>query len=388
MKHLVIFASVLLAQCVFINRVMVADDGSITGHVLSSGSNAPLVAARVSILLINDHGELSALGRKSSDIPLTVGITETSINGDFSFPRVPAGTYVVLAEKEGYISAFESTNVSSPPGPIAFPEAPRVRIVANLNSNIDVVLSPGSSIAGTVRFDDGSRDAGSHVFLLRRHDSGRWEHFEPIHLANHPTQVYSDDQGHYRFAGLPPGLYTVACELSLTETQTNAIFSSHGGATSSKQNFSVTFYRPGVSQIAQTKGINLGAAQHDEDIDILIPLASLYPVTGKALESDSGLPINSGTITAYLNGDRSSGITTKLEKEDGTFFFPFLPAGTYEFAISDAALVTRNITQDPPGSIPSSYTVETVSARFSDAVQGGIVGAGTPELVFTVTPKP
>ncbi len=92
-KYISLLVIILLVVGCSEDKVSFSGTGSITGKVVSKGDNVPLENTRVST-------------NPSSSIVFT------DASGDFVINNVVIGTYSVQAQKDGYLSKFESATVT------------------------------------------------------------------------------------------------------------------------------------------------------------------------------------------------------------------------------------------------------------------------------------
>jgi len=92
LKHISLIFIVILVSCSE-DKVSVTGTGNITGKVVSKGDNTPLENAKV------------------STSPST-SIVFTDAGGKFTINNAATGTYSVQAQKEGYLSKFESSTIT------------------------------------------------------------------------------------------------------------------------------------------------------------------------------------------------------------------------------------------------------------------------------------
>ncbi len=152
-----------------------APSGTVTGRVLLADTNLPARMASVVLQPIVDLNS-PALKPDSKDAkpePNTT-ITQTLLDGSFTIPNVRPGDYYVIAEKLGYLSPLAQLSREDLNHPteatvklMAALLTP-VTVAANRTSNAEVHLLKGATIAGSIRFDDGTPDTGGSVSLLSK----------------------------------------------------------------------------------------------------------------------------------------------------------------------------------------------------------------------------
>jgi len=144
----------------------------------------------------------------------------------------------------------------------------------------------------------------------------------------------TDDLGHFRIAGLAPGDYFVKVML-----QTQSQFSMQKG----QMNFShilaarpLTIFAPSAFHQANAKVVTLTAGQAVDDEEVTINLTGLHSVSGRIASAEDHHGINSGSVTLTDASDKDFSRSASLN-EDGSFTVTFVPPGTYNLKVEDAA---------------------------------------------------
>jgi protocatechuate 3,4-dioxygenase beta subunit len=154
----------------------------ITGRVVNSITGAPVAGAYV---VIN-----SASAANSSRT------VRAGTDGSFVFTQVPAGRYVLIARRKGYV---EQTYLQHEQFTTAILVGP------NLNSeNLMFPLAPEGVISGEVTDEAGEPVQSARVFLFREDNQNG------SHVKHLQRQENTDDEGEYRFGSLPSGNYYLA----------------------------------------------------------------------------------------------------------------------------------------------------------------------------------
>ena len=152
----------------------------ITGRVVNSMTNAPVPGAYV---VMTAASNLNRTVRAGTD-------------GSFMFTQIPAGRYVLVARRKGYVEQMYLQHEQ-------FTTA--ILVGPNLNSE-DLVfpLAPEGVISGEVT-DEAGEPIQSAKILLFREDTeiGR-------HAKHFKAQQSADDEGRYRFGSLSSGNYYLA----------------------------------------------------------------------------------------------------------------------------------------------------------------------------------
>lgn len=161
------------------NNIPSTEALQITGRVVNSMTNAPVAGAYV---VINEAS--------GSSLSRTV---RAGTDGSFAFTEIPAGRYVLMARRKGYVEQMylqhERFTTAIPAGP-------------NLNSeNLVFPLPPEGVISGAVTDEAGEPVQFARMLLFRK-DSQNGRRVKRLHAREH-----TDDEGQYRFASLPSGEY-------------------------------------------------------------------------------------------------------------------------------------------------------------------------------------
>ena len=192
--------------------------------------------------------------------------------------------------------------------------------------DIDVKLVRGGVITGRVTDADNKPVVEVRISL------------QPIADPQNPvrpplpynSQMYqTDDRGIYRIYGLPAGRYTVSVGFSGTE----GIL-----APGSRRYYQRTFH-PDVTEAAKATIVELAEGGEATNIDIKIgSSADTYNVTGRVVDSETGLPISGvriGFLMVRPNQERPSPIYIGLTNDNhGEFKFDGFGPGHYGAYVS------------------------------------------------------
>jgi hypothetical protein len=228
--------------------------------------------------------------------------TVTDETGHFVFDQLAAGRFTLTAEKPGYLKTFHgSRQPGRPPGAsIAVIEGQKMLDVA-----IDVPR--GAVIDGTVRNENGGPLAGSQVMVQQVVYAMGERKF--IRAGGGPDWVVTDDRGHYRIWGLPPGEYVVRAsaggpgaeiltdaELKAAETQLQTGRVPTGAArVAGPQLQRGLVYWPGVSDVINAQTLTLGAGEERGGVDLVNAPVASFSVAYTGI-GPSGRPITQGSI--------------------------------------------------------------------------------------------
>jgi hypothetical protein len=148
--------------------------------------------------------------------------TTTNSAGHFQFETLPAGRYVLSAEKPAYVRmAYGATRFAQPGTPIVLGSDDRA-------GGYRIVTFKGGVLAGAIANARGTPVPGAMVAALRRvvHDDGTIaaSTLSPAAAGAGATlTARADGRGEFRLFGLPPGRYVLEAALPSTLTPPHAI---------------------------------------------------------------------------------------------------------------------------------------------------------------------
>jgi uncharacterized repeat protein (TIGR01451 family) len=277
-----------------------------------------------------------------------IASTTTAPDGTYSFPVANPGVYAVrFARPTGDL--FSPAGQGGDPTLDSDPNAttgitPPITVAAGQTvASIDAGLFPAATFGDFVWLDtngNGMQDAGEPGVVgvfVRLYDAAN----------NLLATATTDNTGHYSFAGLRPGTYTLAFDP--TTLPANAVFVAPHAAGSAASNDSDADPVTG-----RTLPITVGVGQTNNDIDAGVEFLSsiaghVYVDTNLNGVRDAGdLPIGSVKITLSGQDDLGNLVnvsTTTLA--DGTYSFAGLREGIYQ--LDEVQPVGYVDFQDSPG---------------------------------------
>ena len=336
--------------------------GSVSGHVYCADTNQP---ARLAVVTLQSAPrKIGAAPAKQVDpdsqsVPPTV---RTGLDGSFFFPKVKPGTYFLIADYAGYVSPIAKLSPeemrSKEPSDIQKIEKALVQIAvaANKDSAQDIQLERGAAISGTIRYDDGSPANGLEAMVLRRGDDGKMSPVSlnlsgQMRLAMAPLTagLETNDLGHYRISGLPPGKYVLKVTLPTTINSYGGLLGGHQMASFRiDDSVALSVYSGNVFREKDSKPIEIAFGSEHNDVDITIPLLGLHAVSGSITALSDGQPIGQGVARLLFADDKTELLSFDLgSSEDGRFNFRFVPEGEYVLHVDGATNGMRRLVQDP-----------------------------------------
>jgi hypothetical protein len=281
--------------------------GRIRGRVVAADTNAPLRGARVVAFIADGQPPREAV---------------TDADGRYEVAQLPAGTFMVSASLDGYLSVMHGQR--------------RVRLMetgAEINvapgqtvERIDISLPRAGVIVVRLTDEAGEPLANAQVEIQRYQYSANGER----RLTSAPTGVRgplarTNDRGELRVFGLMPGEYTVRATVRGVRSGVAAT------ATDKGEGFSPTYY-PGTTSVADAQFVTIGIGD-ERTVQFPMVASRLHRVTGRIVTSD-GQPLN-GMDLQLAPGEGENGIIygAGTAAADGTFAISGVPDGSYTLLV-------------------------------------------------------
>ena len=273
---------------------------AISGRVTAAASGSPLRQAQLMLMALDQPQPI----RRS---------TTSDAEGRYRFADLPAGRYLLVVNKGGYVSLQYGQKRPLDGGtPIVVGDAQA------LNA-INVALQRGSVIAGRVTDEFGEPIARATVQAMR------FSYSVDGQRRPQATEVATtDDLGQFRLFGLAPGEYIVSASNRMG--QIGGV-----GAVDTSDTY-LTSYFPGTPNINDAQTVPLGTGQ-ETDIQFALSTGRLSRVAGTVVDS-TGRPVANAMTTLQspaggFNGNLSGGIT----QPDGSFSLSNVPPGEYVLSV-------------------------------------------------------
>ena len=284
--------------------------GSVRGQVVS-GTGEPLRKAEVVLRPVNRSGGFGGMMPDGGTFVMT-----TDATGVFAFDGVPPGSYMVTAQRNGYVRQDGETRF----GPRTTP--PIVVTSGQAVAGVTVKMVPHGVVAGRIVDEDGEPVARMAVQVQRE----RWQRGQRQLL-----QVSTDttnDLGEYRVAGLPAGRYIVSVTGGRPFAGTMTAARAAQGA--AEMNYVTTFY-PNVIDAAQATPIAVGSGQETRGVDFQLRKIGTYRVRGRVVDPAGGAPRN--LMVMAIPGENAIGLPGRnaaaVRNQDGTFEVRGVAPGAY-----------------------------------------------------------
>lgn len=373
--------------------------GSVTGRVLCADTQRPARLAGVKLVRIPTKDSITAAAEKKSftDGAPAGNPVETSLDGSYIIRNVKPGNYYVVVDKDGYLlplNAFSLKDLADTSDEARVRVAKSVhaiQVVADQVTREDVVIERGASVGGTVLYDDGSPAAGIGIMVLAKDKDGKWQPIKNSRYRTHFQFSTTDDLGHYRVTGLPPGEYATQANLALNDHEMTSMPMGNGTGNMmqvemTKTRFSLPLYSGDVFRKLQATGYNLGTGEVRAGSDLIFPLAKLHKVGGQVVAKD-GHAVNGGKVSLLYADDKSEMTEADIQYADSGFHLEFVPEGDFLMKVSGATDVTKFQVESASGVTPRFHEESKTIKTYGDAEQALLVKGDTSDVLIAV-PEP
>ena len=240
------------------------------GQVVAADTGSPIRRAQVRIF--------SAGARDGR-------IAATDAQGRFEVKELVAGRYTMTASKGGFVSLQYGQRRPSESGtPIELADGQTL-------DKLTIALPRGSVLGGRITDKFGEPVANATVVAFRYGYAAGGRRIMPA--AGASSRDTTDDQGHYRLFGLPPGEYYVSASLRSGGEITDPM----GGEPSG---YAATYY-PGSANLAEASRVTLTVSQENTSVSFGLIATGLVRVSGQVIGSD-GAPVANGMVVLMPAG--------------------------------------------------------------------------------------
>lgn len=378
--------------------------GQVNGHVICGDTGQPGRFATIQLLAEKPSAEPAfdpaALGKnpdlgKAMATAMTVVMRGNNLSalsgmdGSFSLDKVPPGTYYVIAQMPGYQSPLnqlsQTERMKADDATLKSVESQVEKIVVqpNQSAHVEVRLERGAALSGSVRYDDGSPAPGVTPVLIQQDKDGKWKE-----LATSILPFPTDDRGHYRFYGLPPGKYAV--KATLPTIQASIGLGPTSVAMHMNSGDALVVYSGGVFRDKDVKPVEIGSGDETDGIDIVFPISGLHTVAGSVVAKSDNHPIDTGSVK-LLDADTRAVLRNAMLDHDGNFRFNYVPDGSYTVQVTGAADMDKSAAGDGDSNdfarMLNNMNRKTLKS-YGDAEQPLMLKSDAPNVILQVPDPP
>jgi hypothetical protein len=293
---------------------VIAPPGSLEGRLTNAQTGDAVAGATIRLNPTN----------VGSVLPQT---TSSQADGGFRFEAIPPGTYLLMAEKSGFVTAVPGV---SPPIVVSS---------GQLVSKIALQLSPAGTISGKIT--DEKRDAVPRamveLFTVQTH-GGR------LQLRSGPRTT-SDSNGDYKLKNVAPGKYYVAADPqhpTAPEEQPTA-----SGSIDEQSDFDLvrTFY-PQSLNFETAAVVDISPGQDVSETNISLRRTATFHVRGQIAAFDNTGAAEGWSLSLAPRGTLASDALGRIvrARKDGTFDIDKVLPGSYTLALTGMARVNQGET--------------------------------------------
>jgi len=319
---------------------------AVTGRVLCGDTGLPARFAVVQLLPVRNVPEPSSTSQNfSSGLQKAMeghAVTAlTRIDGSFRLENVTPGVYYVIPQLAGYLTPLvaqfsleELASLDDESRRTVESSVEKIAIEPGHTQHIDLKIIRGGALSGQITYDDGAPAENVITQLFLREKSGTWK---PVMVNQYRIGIVAgatDDQGHYRYSGLPAGEYGVMA--TLPTTQVSVLPGTSSAAVQVHLNDALQVYSGNVYHQREMKGFSLGPGEDQSGADIIFPISSLFSLAGHILAGRDHHAIATGIVVLRDPVDHSD-LRTAFLALDGAFSFNYLPSGSYLLHLESAA---------------------------------------------------
>lgn len=311
--------------------------GSVFGHVFCSDSHTPCRFA--SVLIESTPAPTSQSSAAASQERHSYTAT-TDMDGAFTISHVVPGEYYAQARLPGYLSPSDLVTSELTPGARDFAKAVDTALIRcsvddHQPALLNLSLTRGASISGTVSFGDGAPAIGMEVRLYRRDSAGVWKHYSTT--GRGPEEIMSetehtDDRGRFYRASLAPGAYAIDVGLPQLSVISKSITGSEGEEVTYTEQNALHVYSGDKFTLREARAIKLTEGEQRTDGDVSIPIAGLRTLEGTVSSKSAGQPLSSGAVL-LINPEDGQVLRESPIGSDGRFTFHYVRDGSYTLTI-------------------------------------------------------
>ena len=266
-------------------------------------------------------------------------LATTDENGSFTVQGLPAGTYEVAVERQGYV---DSPAWNAPGSPVQLRLSP-----GDTLKGVTIPLAPQAVVTGRVLDEDGDAWIHAQVSVYR----SRWSHGKRKLEASGGGDI--NDLGEFRIGGLAPGTYFVAAQPDLQWEAEH-----RPGARNANVQNQPTWY-PSSPDAAGATPLVISAGGQVTSLSIRIRRGGVHRIRG-SVSGGAAIPDDDNMFKRYVN----AWPVDDLSRNQGG---RILPDGSFEIGNLLAGAYSVNVLQGFPA-VKLGGTKVTVDDRDVDGV--------------------
>jgi hypothetical protein len=331
-----------------------AGTATVSGHVIAGDTQRPARFAHV--ILFGIPAEVTATKKPDPDAGMEAQIAamtaamaslgktqmvqlQTGTDGSFTATDVAPGDYYVFATAAGYITPLARVQALFQAGANPkerLPGVPTLHVAAQHPASVDIVMDRGAAVSGTILWEDGSPLSGAIMAATpaKSDPEKSPSQFGMLAMAGilNSLMNISDDQGHFRLSGLPPGDYVVQATIQAGQQTGLGAGMNLGKLMGYKP---LILFAPAAFHKSGAKVVTLKAGEELRDQQVTLNLNGVHSVSGTVTSAADRHGINSGTVMLTDSNDKDFARSATLDAV-GNFNITFVPPGTYTLKVSNA----------------------------------------------------
>ena len=264
---------------------------------------------------------------------------QTGTDGSFTATDVAPGDYYAFATMAGYIAPLARVQSLFQAGANPkqrLPGIPIVHVAADHPSSVDITMDRGAAVSGTILWDDGSPLSGAAMGAIpaKADPAQPPAQFGMLAMAGILNSLLSisDDQGHFRLSGLPPGDYLIQATIQAGQQTGLGAGMNLGKLMGYKP---LILFAPSAFHKAEAKSLSLKSGEELRDQQVTLNLGGLHSVSGQIASAEDHHGINSATVKLTDVSDKDFVRSASVDAA-GHFTVTFVPGGTYVLKVSGA----------------------------------------------------
>jgi len=344
------------------------------GYVLQAGSGDPVAKAQVTLTRVINPPAVppTAANPLPPNIPIPPATTDAT--GKFSFANLEPGPYRISAGRNGFVRVNYGERTSGGPGTVV--EIPSGQTLKDVTFR----LIPTAAVSGRIRDASGEPAGGFSIQLLKTsYNVNGQRSFQTVASAR------TDDRGEYRLFWISPGRYFLSVSANRNPLSglisIDGIFLATGaspneiGATGQP-----TVFYPGTVDPVRASVIEVGAGRDLQGVDMVLPQQPVYRVRGRVVDSSTGQPPRTASITLIPRDSSVSSLTISSSNPNynptnGTFDLRDVVPGAYWLrAQAQESTATATITANLVGRTVSDALTSTIGARSAAQISLDVAG--------------